>query len=121
MATLRSRVSTQVALVETSAPLGSSPRSVCCSPGELTMVREHKRWEDHWRALDHNPEALRKTRLRRDWSQRRLAAEIGVSHTYISELEKGSRNANPALLLRLSSALRCSMSSLERVQRRQAA
>jgi len=76
-----------------------------------------QRWEDHWRKLDHNPDALRKARRLREWSQRRLAAEIGVTNGYISELENGHRNANAALLMRLAKALRCSTDSLERRQR----
>lgn len=77
-------------------------------------MSSRQRWETQWRELDHNPAALRKARLHRQWSQRRLAQEVGITDGYISELENGSRNANPALLLRLCKALRCSMTSLER-------
>ncbi len=80
------------------------------------MVIPQKRWSSEWRALDHNPIALTNARMRRDWSQRRLAAEVGISRSYVSELEAGHRNANPALLLRLAAALRCSVGSLERRQ-----
>jgi len=75
-------------------------------------------WPDHWRPLDHDPAAVINARHRRDWSQRRLAAEIGKSQPYIAQIEAGTRNANPALLLALAKALRCSVSSLEHKQRR---
>lgn len=82
----------------------------------MAAARRRERWEIQWRALDHNPPALAEARHKRGWSQRRLAAEVGITRPYVSELEKGSRNANPALLLRLALALRCSVSSLEHVK-----
>lgn len=71
------------------------------------------RWPAHWKPLDHDPLSLSRARRRRDWSQRRLASEIGVAPSFISELESGGRNANPALIRRLARALRCSEDSIE--------
>lgn len=72
------------------------------------------RWSPSWRALEHDPASIVRARNHRKWSQRRLAAEVRISQGYLSEIENGTRNANPALLLKIAKALRCSVSSLER-------
>jgi transcriptional regulator with XRE-family HTH domain len=72
------------------------------------------RWSVHWRKLNHKPAALTKARLARNLSQTNLAAEVGVSRSYVCELEGGHRSANDALLTRLAGVLQCSMLSLKR-------
>ncbi len=63
--------------------------------------------------LDHSVEgldfALRKSGL----SQAEFAKAIGKSQSYVSEIRKGTRNANPALLLRMAEALNCPVVVLE--------
>jgi ribosome-binding protein aMBF1 (putative translation factor) len=76
------------------------------------MIPE-QRWPDRWRTLNHNPEALAKARRALDWSQRRLASEVGISRSHLCEIEAGHRNANPELLRRLAKALHCAPMSLE--------
>ena len=72
------------------------------------------RWSAHWRKLNHKPAALTKARLARNLSQANLAAEVGVSRSYICELEGGHRSANDALIGRLAEVLQCSTLSLMR-------
>ncbi|MGE5389541.1 MAG: helix-turn-helix domain-containing protein [Deltaproteobacteria bacterium] len=49
--------------------------------------------------------AIKHNRLRRGWSQSRLARESGVSQTYISELEAGKWAPNISILRKLAAAL----------------
>lgn len=77
-------------------------------------MTESGRWSPHWRALNHDPASVRRQRLVRQWSQRRLAEEVGISRSHMCEIENGTRNANPVLLMKIAKALHCSMQSLER-------
>lgn len=47
------------------------------------------------------PELVRKIRQARGWSQERLAHEIGISFTTVSNWERGKRIPQPYLLRRL--------------------
>jgi transcriptional regulator with XRE-family HTH domain len=42
-----------------------------------------------------NPEQLRRARLERGWSQRQVAARLGVTQPYLSMLERGQRSPDP--------------------------
>lgn len=57
--------------------------------------------------LDHEPAKLRRCRFEAGFSLGRLAGAVGCSPGHLSELENGSRNPSPELLLRLSRALDC--------------
>ncbi|HYC06224.1 MAG TPA: helix-turn-helix transcriptional regulator [Azospirillaceae bacterium] len=48
---------------------------------------------------------LRRLRQARGWSQEELGFESGVHRTYISDLERGTRNPSLTLLWELSQAL----------------
>ncbi len=43
-----------------------------------------------------------------------LAREVGISPGHMSEIESGTRNAHPALLIKLAEALNCPVTVLER-------
>jgi transcriptional regulator with XRE-family HTH domain len=56
--------------------------------------------------------AIKKYRLRKGWSQSRLARESGVSQTYISDLEAGKWTPNISVLRKLAAALGVPVSAL---------
>lgn len=67
--------------------------------------RDDSRWPEHWRPINHDPEAVRSAREARGWSQRRLAQELGKSRSLVCEIEAGTRNANPDLLRQIARLL----------------
>lgn len=64
--------------------------------------------------FDHEPEAVAWARGAKGWTQAALAQEIGISPSHMSEIEGGTRNAPPHLLIKLAQALNCPVSVLER-------
>lgn len=46
--------------------------------------------------------------------QAQAASLIGISPSYLSEIEKGTRNAGPALLAKMADAYNCPLVVLER-------
>jgi transcriptional regulator with XRE-family HTH domain len=64
--------------------------------------------------LDHQPEAVTFARERAGLTKTRLAQICEVSLSLISEIESGTRNATPAMLNRLATALNCPRVILER-------
>lgn len=64
--------------------------------------------------LDHEPEAVVWARERSGLTKTQLAELVGVSLSLISEIEKGTRNAGPPLLLKIAVALNCPVVFLER-------
>ena len=57
-------------------------------------------------------EVLRSLREQKGWTQTQLAAESGVSQTYISELEAGKSDPTIAIVRKLASALGVSIADL---------
>jgi len=66
------------------------------------------------RPLDHEPHAVTYAREQARLTKTQLAAACGVSLSLISEIESGTRNATPATLTKLASALNCPRVVLER-------
>jgi transcriptional regulator with XRE-family HTH domain len=66
------------------------------------------------RPLNHKPAAVRKARERTGLTRTEVASELGVSLSLISEIEGGTRNATPAMILRLAALLNCDPDSLRR-------
>jgi len=64
-------------------------------------------------SLNHSPEALRWTRDAKGLRQRELADAVGISRSYLSELECGTRSAPPHLLNKLAAYFRCPVTMLE--------
>lgn len=64
--------------------------------------------------LDHEPEAVTYARERAGLTRAELARRCGVSAGLISEIEKGTRNATPQMLIKLAEALNCPRVVLER-------
>ncbi|MFG1872214.1 helix-turn-helix domain-containing protein [Micromonospora arborensis] len=68
--------------------------------------------------LHHDPAAVRQARIARDMSQADLAKAIGLrSGGHMSEIEGGTRNASPDLLINIAKVLGCSVAALERKKR----
>lgn len=63
--------------------------------------------------LNHSPAALRWTRDAKGLRQRELANALGISRSYLSELECGTRSAPPHLLIKIAAYLRCPVTMLE--------
>jgi transcriptional regulator with XRE-family HTH domain len=63
------------------------------------------------------PLHLKWAREARGLSQAELARAIGKPRSLINEMEAGTRNATPAVMLALASALSCPLSLLERRER----
>jgi len=55
---------------------------------------------------------LRKARTGKGWSQEELAFEAGIHRTYISDLERASRNPTIGLVEKLAEALETSAGGL---------
>lgn len=64
--------------------------------------------------LDHEPEAVSYARGQAGLTQTELAERCGVTKSLINEIEKGTRNATPAMLNKLAAALNCPRVILER-------
>lgn len=64
--------------------------------------------------LDHEPGAVTWARTRAKLTRTQLAAETGVSLSLISEIEKGSRNAQPTLIEAMAEVLGCPAADLKR-------
>jgi transcriptional regulator with XRE-family HTH domain len=64
--------------------------------------------------LDHEPEAVAYAREKAGLNRAQLAERVGCAPSLITEIEGGTRNANPAMLLRLAEALNCPVVVLER-------
>lgn len=57
-------------------------------------------------------QAVRRVRGQRQWSQEQLAAEALLHRTYISDIERGVRNASLTSLVRIADALEVKLSRL---------
>ncbi|MCU1246302.1 MAG: DNA-binding protein [Acidobacteria bacterium] len=55
---------------------------------------------------------LRELRLGADWTQEQLAEAAGITTTYTSDLERGTKVPSLTILLRISRALRIPVSEL---------
>jgi transcriptional regulator with XRE-family HTH domain len=64
--------------------------------------------------LDHEPEAVTYARVQAGLTKTQLAAACKVSVSLISEIEAGTRNATPAMIIKLATALNCPRVILER-------
>ena len=64
--------------------------------------------------LDHEPAAVTYARVQAGLTKTQLANACGVSLSLISEIEGGTRNATPAMIIKLARALNCPRVILER-------
>lgn len=64
--------------------------------------------------LDHEPQAVTYAREQAGLTRTRLAEMCGVTVSLISEIEKGTRNATPAMIRKMAAALNCPVVVLER-------
>lgn len=63
--------------------------------------------------LNHEPKSVEWARQKAGLSQAQLARECGVSRSLICEIEAGTRNCTPGLLLKIAQALNCPLVFLE--------
>lgn len=66
------------------------------------------------RPLDHVPEAVTYAREMAGITRTLLAQRLGVSPSLVTEIERGTRNATPLMISRLSRVLGCPRPALER-------
>ena len=66
------------------------------------------------RPLNHEPAAVRYARGKAGLTQAQVAEACGVAFSLISEIERGTRNATPAMLVKLAEVLNCPPVVLER-------
>lgn len=66
------------------------------------------------RPLNHKPAEVRRARERLGLTRRQVAKQLDVSESLICEIEKGTRNATPAMILRLAPVLRVKPDTLRR-------
>jgi transcriptional regulator with XRE-family HTH domain len=59
----------------------------------------------HFAVMDENPNRIRELRLSKNWSQQRLADEVGCSKMSISDLERGKLGLDQKWMRRLGPAL----------------
>lgn len=64
--------------------------------------------------LDHEPAAVVYAREQAGLTRAALAKAVGCSASLITEIENGTRNAHPAMILKLATALNCPRVILER-------
>ncbi|HZB33521.1 MAG TPA: helix-turn-helix transcriptional regulator [Streptosporangiaceae bacterium] len=64
--------------------------------------------------LDHEPAAITYVREQAGLTKTQVAAACGVSLSLISEIEAGTRNATPAMIIKLANVLNCPRVVLER-------
>ena len=64
--------------------------------------------------LDHEPEAVTYAREQAGLTKTQLAQMCDVSLSLISEIESGTRNATPTMIIKLAEALNCPRVVLER-------
>lgn len=64
--------------------------------------------------LDHEPEAVTWARERSGLTKTELAERVGCKVSLITEIEGGTRNATPAMLLKMAGAMNCPVVVLER-------
>ena len=64
--------------------------------------------------LDHEPAAVTYAREQAGLTKTQVAAACGVSLSLISEIEAGTRNATPAMIIKLANVLNCPRVVLER-------
>ncbi len=64
------------------------------------------------KVFDHDPARLRARRVELGLHQAAVAEAAGISAGTLSELERGTRNPSPPVLLRLAEALQCSTKDL---------
>lgn len=67
--------------------------------------------------LDHEPDGVLYARDKAGLSQAEAARQLGISGAYLSQIEKGVRNAGPALMNKMVAVYNCPRVVLERKAR----
>jgi len=56
--------------------------------------------------------AIKALRKRRDWSQKKLAEETGITQAFLCEIENGAKNPSIKTAAKLARALNCTIDEL---------
>ena len=73
------------------------------------MAQSEPRWP-----LDHDPDTVRKLRIRAGLTMTELARRCERSLSFVSDIESGWRNPGPATMTALAAGLGCEVADLER-------
>lgn len=87
---------------------GETRRSLKAS-GRMAANRTLPKWP-----LDHEPTAVTYAREQAGLTKTQLAQACDVALSLISEIESGTRNATPAMIIKIADALNCPRVVLER-------
>lgn len=87
---------------------GETRRSLKAT-GRMAANRNPPKWP-----LNHEPAAVTYAREQAGLTKTQLAQACGVALSLISEIESGTRNATPAMLIKLADILNCPRVVLER-------
>ena len=87
------------------------------NPQRRAAMEEARRWAAT--ALGDDGDTVRTLRLRKGWSQARLASEISTSQSHVARIEAGTENVSVDTCRRLAAALAVDMNALDQALRQQ--
>lgn len=87
------------------------------NPQRRAAMEEARRWAAT--ALGDDGDTVRTLRLRKGWSQARLASEISTSQSHVAQIEAGTENVSVDTCRRLAAALTIDMNALDQALRQQ--
>lgn len=82
------------------------------------VVRDGRRWLAET-VYGEDGDTVRTLRLRKGWSQVRLASELGTSQSHIARIERGTENLTIETCRKLASALEIDLNALDQALKRQ--
>jgi ribosome-binding protein aMBF1 (putative translation factor) len=87
-------------------------------PKRRDALIEARRWLAT-RSSEDGAQTIRTLRLKKGWSQARLASELGTSQPHIARIERGTENVTIDTCRRLSAALEIDMNNVDQALRNQ--
>jgi ribosome-binding protein aMBF1 (putative translation factor) len=87
-------------------------------PKRREALIEARRWLTT-RSSEDGAQTIRTLRLKKGWSQARLASELGTSQPHIARIERGTENVTIDTCRRLSAALEIDMNNVDQALRNQ--
>lgn len=82
------------------------------------LLERARRWSEQ-ELYQEESDTIRTLRLRKGWSQARLAEEIGTSQSHVARIERGTENIYIETCRRLCRALDIDMNTLDQALQRQ--
>ena len=87
-------------------------------PKRRDALIEARRWLAT-RSSEDGAQTIRTLRLKKGWSQARLASELGTSQPHIARIERGTENVTIDTCRRLSAALEIDLNNVDQALRNQ--